>query len=306
MVTAALARGDLRRGGTVIETSSGTFALGLALVCNAFELNCIIVCDPAIDERLARRLSDLGCRLSVVTDYVADGGYQRSRLDRLHALLGQHEGAFWPNQYDNPDNPASYTHFADSLIEAFGTNIALVTAVGSGGTSAGLGRRLIAYDPSIPVIGVDTFGSVLFGHKDAPRLLRGLGNSLVPKNIDHSIFDEVHFLDAACAFRATRSLHSQHAAFVGPTTGAAWLVADWAATQHPNRTVIAVGPDDGHRYVDTVYDDVWLAKNAPSSSLPAAPSTAAFLSACTPPWARYLWERRRRNEVMELDASHAI
>ena len=137
ILKSAIAAGELAPGGTVIETSSGTFALGLALVCNALDLQCFIVCDPAVDARLERRLTDLGCKVFKVHKYAPEGGYQRARLDRVKELLEQYGDAYWPNQYGNPNNPASYTHLADSLVEIYGTKIALVAPVGSGGSSAG-------------------------------------------------------------------------------------------------------------------------------------------------------------------------
>lgn len=297
MIQNALASGSLAAGGTVIETSSGTFALALATVCNEFGLRCIIVCDPAIDQRLERRLRDLACEIAIVQRPASVGGYQQARLDLLAKLLSQHEGAYWPNQYGNPDNPLAYRKLADAIVDYFGTQIALVATVGSGGSSGGTGRRLREHSSHIPVIAVDTFNSVLFGLGDGPRLLRGLGNSLIPGNVDYPLYDQVHFVDAATAFSATRMLHRSHALFSGPTTGAAWLVANWVADRFPDRRVIAIGPDDGHRYLDTVYNDDWIREVVKDVPLPAVPLEATALSVCSPPWAAFNWARRQRNLV---------
>ena len=110
------------------------------------------------------------------------------------------------------------------------------------------------------MIGVDTHRSVIFGQTDAGggRALRGLGNSLMPPNVDHTTFDVVHWVGAAEAFRATRQLHREHALFMGPTSGAAYLVADRWARENPDALAAVVLPDEGYRYQDTVYDDAWL------------------------------------------------
>ncbi|MEO9772642.1 pyridoxal-phosphate dependent enzyme [Roseibium sp.] len=304
IVERALASGVLKPGAQVVETSSGTFALGLALVCRQFDLDCVIVCDPAIDTRLQRRLTDLGCRIEMVNKCAVDGGYQSARLERLTEILNQNPDAFWPRQYDNPDNPASYATLAEALIERLGPRLALVATVGSGGSSAGFGRPLRTLDASTPVIGVDTFRSVIFGQPDGSRLLRGLGNSLVPDNIDHTLFDDVHFLDAPTGFGATRALHSSHGIFAGPTTGAAWWVGRWVARQYPNRKVIAIGPDDGHRYIDTIYSDDWLKAKAPCSNLSKNPDEGQEVATCKPPWARFSWRRRLRQDVISQDLAH--
>jgi cysteine synthase A len=148
-------------------------------------------------------------------------------------------------------------------------------------------------------IGVDTPGSVLFGQSDAPRRVRGLGNSLMPPNLDHTAFDEVHWVGAAEAFEATRTLHRRHALYMGPTSGAAWLAASWWARRHPEASVVVLLPDEGHRYQDTVYDDAWLRdQDLRLDALPVHPHDAAHPDKATGGWYRFEWARRSLAEVM--------
>jgi cysteine synthase A len=107
-------------------------------------------------------------------------------------------------------------------------------------------------------IAIDTNNSVLFGHPAGPRLLRGLGNSIMPENLDHALIDEVHWVGALQAFRKTRELYETKALFVGPTSGAAILVGEWYARHYPDQTVVAIMADEGNRYQPTVYCDDWL------------------------------------------------
>src|SRR5260370_41266984 len=115
--------------------------------------------------------------------------------------------------------------------------------------------------PELHAVGIDTFGSVLFGQPDGPRQLRGLGNSLLPKNLDHTIFDEIHWVSAAEAYLATRMLHRQTSLFCGGTSGAAWMVASQWAKRNPKAKVVCIFPDDGYRYLDSIYQDEYLAEN---------------------------------------------
>jgi hypothetical protein len=144
--------------------------------------------------------------------------------------------------------------------------------------------------------------------QDGPRLLRGLGNSLLPPNLDHTIFDEVHWLSAELAFAGTRDLLRTTAVYAGPTSGAAYLVARHIARREKG-TIVALLPDSGHRYADTVYNENWLADHCPGSDrrVPFAeptwmdrpPSTGAG-------WQAMKWQRRPLASVLgATDTSRA-
>jgi cysteine synthase A len=300
MLARARASGALRPSGTVIETSSGTFALGLAMVCHQTGHRLIIVGDPAIDAPLARRLSELGADLEIVREPAREGGFQRARLDRVAALCAAHRDSYYPAQYANPDNPRAYAALAQQLCDAVGRIDVLVGAVGSGGSMCGTSRFLRAVHPRLRAIGIDTHGSMLFGQPDAggKRLLRGLGNSLLPANLDHTTFDEVHWVSGAAGFRATRELHRRHALYMGPTSGASFLAARWHAARHPDENVVVLCADEGHRYQDTVYDDAWLRdKDAWTAALPDAPCTVLHPHDAASAWDRIAWGRRSLGDV---------
>ncbi|MER8963548.1 PLP-dependent cysteine synthase family protein [Mesorhizobium sp. M0701] len=303
IIEQALARGTLTHGMKVIETSSGTFALGLAVVCleRGFQLE--IFTDPVMDKGLENRLRSLGAEVFIITEKAKQGGYQRSRLDALHARM-RHLGhfCFWPRQYETLDNPAAYKFFAEQISEMLGADVTLVGSVGSGGSTCGTIERLRQKAPGARLVGVDTFNSVIFGQPDGERKLRGLGNSLVPKNVRHELYDEVHFLSAPLAFAATRTLHERHAVFAGPTSGASYIVGRWRAQQDPRETVVVICPDEGHRYVEAAYDHEWLKQNGclHEGVLLDAPSSEEHPSTALPPWNRYRWNRRSREAVLNV------
>lgn len=292
--------GLLGPGSYVIETSSGTFGLALAMLCGLRGYRLIIVSDPAIEPPLQRRMEDLGARVEIVREPSPVGGFQRARLDRMAALRDEHPDSFWPSQYDNPHNPGAYAPFAELLAEVLGQVNTLVGTVGSGGSMCGTSSYLRLLFPELVSVGVDTHGSVLFGQPDQKkRLLRGLGNSLMPKNLDHTAFDEVHWVSAAEAFSATRELHRRHALYMGPTSGAAYLVARWRARQRPDETVVCLLPDEGYRYQDTVYDDAWLrANDALLPSMPEGPRQVTHPLEAAAEWARMSWGRATYEQVM--------
>ena len=302
IIERAMERGELRPGGHVAETSSGTFALGLGLACRERGIPFRIFTDPVIGRGLQSQLRLLGGEVVVAQRPAANGGYQRARLDRLHEHLARNPLAYWPNQYGNPDHPRAYAPIADELLERIESKLALVGSVGSGGSTCGMVAQLRKARPDTPLIAVDTFGSVIFGQRDRPRQLRGLGNSILPENVRHEFFDDVHWVSADVAFNATRALLRERAVFAGPTTGAAYLVARWYAEEHPERTVIFIGPDEGHRYLPTVYNDAWLTEQSfvPDAPLPIRPAIVDTPDCAHDKWSAYHWKRRSAHRVDEV------
>lgn len=296
----AIADGLVRESTMVVESSSGTLALGLAIVCNWIGQPLTIVTDYACDDTLLRRLQDLGCRVERVTAPAAKGGYQRARLDRLHEICVENPDSWWLNQYDNPANAESYGSFAEQAARSLGQIDCLVGSVGSGGSLCGIGRHLRSLFGDLRVIGVDTFNSVLFGQEDGQRPLRGLGNSLLPANLDHTLVDEIHWVTAAEAYTATRLLHRQSTLFRGGTSGAAWLVAERYSRLHPDERVVCIMPDDGTRYTGDIYNDDYLnERQLWLDGLPAEPRLVRSPREASPGWCTMHWGRRSWSEVME-------
>lgn len=298
----AVQTGQLGPGTVIVETTSGTFGLALAMQAVHLERKLILVSDPVVDERLFRRLTDLG---AVVERVAAEagaraGGYQAARLSRLAEIRAGLPESFCPEQYSNPENPRSYAIVAELLVEALGQVDCLVGPVGSGGSMCGTASYLRSVLPECLAVGVDTPGSILFGHPDRPRELRGLGMSVQPPNLDHRAFDEVHWCTPAAAYAATRQLHQQHALFMGPTSGAAYLVGRWWAGLHPDALTVVMLPDEGYRYQDTVYDDDWLASRGHlADPLPANPTYMDAPAMLDGPWSAFAWGRRNYAEVCD-------
>ncbi len=298
IVASAMGTGEIGPDTVIVESTSGTFGLALAMKAALVGRRLMLVTDPAMDERLCRRVLDLGTTVEMCATPSARGEFQTVRLARLAAVRVRHPDTFWPRQYDNPLNPASYAVVAEHLVDRLGDVDALVGPVGSGGSMCGTAAALRAHHPHLVAIGVDTPGSVLFGQPDRVRELRGLGNSLLPGNLDHTAFDEVHWCPAGEAYRETRRLHRRHALFHGPTSGAAVAVARWWAARNPDARTVVMLPDQGDRYLDTVYDDRWLDASPQRRAAVGSGPDEVARSTGDPGWTWMRWGRRRLADVL--------
>lgn len=299
MLTEAQKRGNIKDNYIIVDTSSGTFALGLGIICSELGLKFKIFGDPAIDKNLRSRLCDLGGDVHIVKKTKNKGAYQKERLKALHNFISKENLSFWTKQYDNLDNSLSYSIVGELLISALGKNINVIGTVGSGGSTGGIISVIRSINVESKLIGVDTYNSVLFGHPDGKRDLRGLGNTILPKNLNHYLYDEVHWVSANDAFYFTRLLHQNNALFYGPTTGAAFQVAKYLANKNKNETYAFIAPDEGYRYFNTVYNDTWIKKQSYyNSSITANPKLVHSPLEAVPPWSYIKWNRRGLADVI--------
>jgi cysteine synthase A len=275
--------GVLRDGCPIIESSSGTMALGVALVGTSLGHEVHIVTDPRIDPITLAKLKAMGCQVHVV-EKMTSHGWQSARLEKLQELLVRYPGAFWPRQYENPDNPQAYEDLAHELLADLGHVDVLVASVGSGGSLSGTARVLRRANPDLRVVAVDAVGSAIFGQPDLPgRLQGGLGNSLVPLNVDHTLIDEVHWLNDAEAFAATLALAANEKIFAGNSSGSAYAVARWLSRDVAPRTrIVAIFADRGDRYVHTIYNRAYRAeKGIAGVRCPETPTRVSSRTAVT-------------------------
>ncbi|MCA4725243.1 MULTISPECIES: PLP-dependent cysteine synthase family protein [Mycolicibacterium] len=258
MVERARARGDLTPGARIIESTSGTLGLGLALAGMVYGHPVTLVTDPGMEPIVQRMLSAYGAQVDIVTQPDVSGGWQQARKRRAADILAAEPGSWHPDQYNNPDNVDGYQTLALELHAELGPIDILVCSVGTGGHSAGVARILRQFNPGLRLIGVDSIGSTIFGQPAAHRLMRGLGSSIYPRNVAYEAFSEVHWVAPAEAVWSCRALAADHFLSGGWSVGAVALVADWVArTVDENATIAAVFPDGPQRYFDTIYNDAY-------------------------------------------------
>ncbi|WP_215451963.1 PLP-dependent cysteine synthase family protein [Streptomyces sp. ATCC 21386] len=259
MLLGARDRGELRPGAPVVESTSGTLGIGLAFAGQALGHPVVLVGDSELEPSMRQLLRSHGVRLELVDRPAARGGWRAARLARLRELLAVLPGAYWPDQYNNPDNTAGYASLAAELAVQLDHLDILVCSVGTGSHSAGIIGPLRPHWPALRLIGVDSTGSTIFGQPARPRLMRGLGSSIHPRNVAYDAFDEVHWVGPAEAVDSCRRLARGSFVSGGWSTGAVALVAAWAARVHPGAVVATVFPDGPHRYLGSVFDDDFAA-----------------------------------------------
>ncbi|MFF7176798.1 PLP-dependent cysteine synthase family protein [Streptomyces pseudovenezuelae] len=270
MVRASRERGQLMPGARIVESTSGTLGLGLALAGATYGHPVTVVTDPGMEPLMTGLLRAYGAEIDLVDTPHPTGGWQEARRRRVEELLSVHPDSWCPDQYNNPDNVAAYAPLAHELVAQLGRIDTLVVSVGTGGHSAGIASVLRGYFPRLRVVGVDTTGSTIFGQPAGERLMRGLGSSIYPRNVAYGLFDEVHWVAAPEAVWAARRLARHHYATGGWSVGAVALVARRLARTLPGEDrIVAVFPDGPQRYVGTVFDDAYCRAHGLLDYLPA-------------------------------------
>ncbi|MHA6879156.1 2,3-diaminopropionate biosynthesis protein SbnA (plasmid) [Ralstonia pseudosolanacearum] len=281
IIERGLAEGSIAPGTHIIESSSGNLAIALAMVCRIKGLRFTAVVDPKISPTNLKILRCYGAGIERVTRKDSQGGYLETRIERVQQMLASEPGAVWINQYGNPRNWESHFHGeGDEIARALDRPAdMLVLGVSTSGTVLGIARRLRREWPELRVVGVDAVGSVLFGAKPGPRELPGIGASRVPELLCRDDIDDVIHVDDYDAAMGCRRLLEREGIFAGGSSGAVVVAIDrlLARATRPLR-IVTLLPDRGERYLDSVYDDEWLARIAASR----AGGAASVASAASP------------------------
>src|SRR6266513_2430707 len=262
----AAERGEICDETTVIESSSGNFASALAAFTRLVGLKFIPVIDPNISatyESFLRRSCD---RVVKVEERDDTGGFLKTRLQMVERLCVTTPHAYWPNQYANPDAVDAHYHLtAGDICAEFDSLDYVFIGVSTGGTIAGLSRRLKERYPKVQIIAVDTQGSVIFGDTPRKRHIPGVGSSIVPPLLSHARIDDVVLIPEPETAAACRALLVTHGLFAGGSSGTVFAAVKRYATKLGRRgpkrpTVLFVCADRGTPYLDTVFDPTWTAK----------------------------------------------
>lgn len=292
--------GELQPGrSTVVESSSGNLAVGLAQICRYFGLRFICVVDAKTTEHNLQILHAYGTEVEVVTEGDPETGeYLPVRLRRVRELVADLPGAYWPNQYANPLNPRAHHRTMSEIIASLGGQPDyLLCTTSTFGTLRGCADYVRTHGLDVRVVGVDAAGSAIFTgppHESAAsgaanhgpplrRLIPGHGASVRSALVDTSLADRaVHVTDLDCVV-ACRRLVIREAILAGGSSGATMaalerLAADGAIP--PGSSCVLIFPDGGDRYLRTIYSDEWVTSHFGEvshlwKSPPVAPVAAA-------------------------------
>jgi len=262
MILAAEQSGALQPGGTIVEPTSGNTGVGLALVAQQRGYHCIFVCPDKVSEDKQNVLRAYGAEVVVCPTAVApeDPHSYYSVSDRL---VRDTPGAWKPDQYANPQNPASHyeTTGPEIWADTDGRVTHFVAGVGTGGTISGVGRYLKeASGGRVQVIGADPEGSVYSGGTGRPYLVEGVGEDFWPDAYDRTVTDRIIAVSDAESFALTRRLAREEGLLVGGSCGMAVAAAlTLARDLTADDIVVVILPDGGRGYLSKIFSDRWMA-----------------------------------------------
>jgi cystathionine beta-synthase len=274
MVNAAEASGALRPGGTIIEPTSGNTGIGLAIIAAEKGYRCLFVCPDKVGQDKISVLRAYGAEV-VVCPTTVSPGHPDSYYSVSDRLAAETPGGWKPDQYTNPENPASHYHSTGPEIwaQTDGRVTHFVAGIGTGGTISGAGRYL--KDKSggrVQVIGADPEGSVYSGGSGRPYLVEGVGEDIWPETYDKTICDQVIAVSDAQSFQMTRRLAREEALLTGGSCGLAVVAAlRVAAAASPDDVIVVLLPDGGRGYLSKIFNDEWMADYGFLSSETAEP-----------------------------------
>jgi len=261
MVTAAERDGRLVPGSVIVESSSGNLGVALAVVAASKGYEFLCVTDVRCNLSTKRMIESLGGRVHTIVEPDADDGFLGARMAYVRRLCELDPQHVWLNQYRNPDNwRAHFRVTAPAIARRFPDLSVLFVGAGTTGTLMGCARYFRANHPGVRVVAVDSIGSVTFGAPPARRMIPGIGTSVRPPIVDESWIDEVVYVSEQETVRTCYRLAARGFLFGGSTgsviSGARrWLCAN--PGRH-NRVAVAIAPDLGERYLDSIYQRNWV------------------------------------------------
>ncbi|NJM94307.1 MAG: cystathionine beta-synthase [Cytophagales bacterium] len=270
MIEDAERTGLLKPGGTIIEGTSGNTGMGLALVAIAKGYKCIFTLNDKQSKEKMDVLRAMGAQVVVCPTNVAPHD-PRSYYSVAKRLNQEIPNSFYPNQYDNLSNRAA--HYETTGPEIWEQTEGKVThyaaGVGTGGSMCGTAQFLKEKNPQLRTVGIDSYGSVFKKYKETgvfdekeiyPYLTEGIGEDILPKNVEFDLIDTFVKVTDKDSALMTRRLAREEGLFVGWSCGAAVFGALEYAKNHlkEDDMMVVILPDHGSRYLAKVYNDEWM------------------------------------------------
>lgn len=252
MILSAEAEGKLRPGSVIIEPTSGNTGIGLASVARARGYRVILTMPDSMSQERRSLLAAYGAELVLTPG--AQG--MQGAVEKAEALAAEIPGSFVPGQFTNPHNPeAHYKTTGPEIWQDTGGQVDIfVATVGTGGTLTGAGWYLKEQNPAIRVVAVEPDASpLLSGGKAGPHGIQGIGANFIPKILDTMLYDEVMRVTDDEAYAYGRAMAEDEGILVGISSGAALCAAAKLAArpENANKTIAAILPDTGDRYLST-------------------------------------------------------
>jgi cysteine synthase A len=222
----------------------------------------VCVTDSRCNGAIMRHMQALGAQVHVITHAAprSEGGLLGARISYVRALCASDQRYVWLNQYANPQNPnAHFRTTAPAITREFPQLDVVFIGAGTTGTLMGCARYLREWPRPVHVVAVDSVGSVTFGGAASRRMIPGLGTAIRPAQLDESFVDEVVLVEEADTIRTCRRLAKHGFLFGGSTGTVVFAAINWLKKHNATDvTAVAIAPDLGERYVDTIYNNEWV------------------------------------------------
>jgi 2,3-diaminopropionate biosynthesis protein SbnA len=258
---------DLERQGVampnetvIVESSSGNLGLALSLVCAVKGYKFICVTDPNANRATIRGMELNGAEVIVIKERDPAGGFLGSRLKKIEEILHSEPNAVWLNQYANIANKNVHAEqTAHEIAREFDKVDWVIVGSGTTGTLGGVSELLRGEFPGIKVVAVEPEGSVTFGGLPGKRNIPGIGTSVRPKLADVADPDIVVAISEQKTVEACLSFVRDHHLLVGGSTGTVLAAVQQLAPEFTRGdTIVAISADFGEKYLDTIYNPVWV------------------------------------------------
>lgn len=279
MIEAAERMGVLKKGGTIIEPTSGNTGVGLAIAAAIKGYKCVFVMADKQSQEKISLLKAYGAEVVICPTNVPRESPESyySVSDRLTREI---PGGFQPNQYFNLANPR--THYETTGPEIWeqtaGKIDYFVAGVGTGGTISGVAKYLKEQNPKIRIVGVDPEGSLYTQDKARPYKVEGIGEDFIPGTVDLSLIDEWVTVSDRDSFLAARRCVREEGILVGGSCGTALYGAlEVAKKLDENKLIVVLLPDSGRSYLSKIYNDAWMRDQGFVERFPTHPLVSDLL-----------------------------